>query len=45
MQNIITVSRPQLTPVERARRMEAIKKAAIDLVLTTEAAKRKKERK
>lgn len=41
---ISTVSRPQLTPVERARRMEAIKKAAVDLVLTTEAAKRKKER-
>lgn len=39
---ISTVSRPTLTPAERARRMEAIKKAAVDLVLATEAAKRKK---
>ena len=45
MQNIVTVSRPQLTPVERARRMETIKKAAADLVIATEAAKRKKARK
>ncbi len=42
MQNIVTVSRPQLTPVERARRMEEIKKAAVDLVIATEMAKRKK---
>jgi hypothetical protein len=42
MQNIITVSRPQLTPTERARRMEIIKKAAADLVIATETAKRKK---
>lgn len=42
MQNIITVSRPKLTPVERARQMEAIKRAAVDLVIATEAAKRKK---
>ena len=42
MQVISTVSRPQLTPVERARRMEAIKKAAVDLVIATEKAKRKK---
>ena len=39
---ISTVSRPNLTPAERARRMETIKKAAVDLVLATEAAKRKK---
>lgn len=39
---ITTVSRPNLTPAERARRMEAIKKSAVDLVLATEAAKRKK---
>ena len=45
MKNIITVSRPQLTPVERARRMEAIKKAAVDLVIATEMAKRKKGQK
>lgn len=44
MKNIVTVSRPQLTPVERARRMEAIKKAAVDLVIATEMAKRKKAR-
>lgn len=42
---ISTVSRPELTPAERARRMEAIKKAAVELVLATEAAKRKKETK
>lgn len=42
MRTIVTVSRPQLTPVERARRMEAIKKAAADLVIATETAKRKK---
>lgn len=42
MKNIITVSRPQLTPEERARRMEEIKKAAVDLVIATEMAKRKK---
>lgn len=39
---ISTVSRPTLTPAERAHRMEAIKKAAVVLVLATEAAKRKK---
>ena len=44
MKNIVTVSRPQLTPVERAHRMEAIKKAAVDLVIATETAKRKKAR-
>lgn len=44
MQIISTVSRPNLTPAERARRMEEIKKAAVDLVLATEAAKREKGR-
>lgn len=43
MQFITTVSRPNLTPAERARRMDEIKKAAVALVLATEAAK--KERK
>jgi len=43
MRNIVTVSRPTLTPAERARRMEAIKKAAVDLVLATEAAKERKK--
>ena len=38
---IITVSRPVLTDEERAKRMEAIKKAAVELVLDTE---RRKER-
>lgn len=42
MKVITTVSRPQLTPVERARRMEEIKKAAVELVIATEMAKRKK---
>lgn len=42
MKIISTVSRPQLTPEERARRMKEIKKAAVDLVIATEMAKRKK---
>lgn len=45
MQNIVKVSRPQLTPVERARRMEAIKRAAVDLVIATETAKERKKAK
>lgn len=40
--NIITVRRPELTPEERAKRMEAIKQAAVKLVLETERQKRKK---
>lgn len=40
---IITVSRPVLTEEERAKRMEAIKKAAVELVLSTESAKRQRE--
>lgn len=40
--NIITVTRPELTPEERAKRMQAIKDAAVKLVLATE---RKKARK
>lgn len=39
--NIITVRRPELTPEERAKRMEAIKQAAVKLVLETEKQKRK----
>lgn len=39
--NIIRVTRPQLTPEERAKRMEAIKKAAVDLVLAAERTKGK----
>ena len=34
--NIITVRRPELTPEERAKRMEAIKQAAVRLVIETE---------
>jgi len=45
MKIIVTVSRPQLTPVERARRNETIKRAAVDLVIATETAKRKKGKK
>ena len=40
--NIITVSRPVLTEEERAKRMEAIKKATIQLVIATEKAKAQK---
>lgn len=41
--NIITVVRPILTEEERAKRMEAIKQAAINLVIATERAKAKKQ--
>lgn len=43
--NIITISRPELTTEERARRMEEIKQAAIRLVLETEKAKQRKAQK
>ena len=42
MKIISTVSRPQLTPEERARRMKEIKKASIQLIIAEEMAKRKK---
>ena len=45
MQTIVRVSRPTLTPVERARRNETIKRAAVDLVIATETAKRKNGKK
>lgn len=38
----VVVHRPELTPEEKARRMEAVKKAAVNLVRETE--KRKKAR-
>lgn len=38
---IITISRPQLTPEERAKRMEEIKEAAVQLVLEMEKAKKR----
>ena len=41
--NFITVVRPILTEEERAKRMEAIKRAAVKLVLETERAKLKKQ--
>lgn len=40
---IVTVIRPELTPEERAKRMEAIKRAAVQLVIATEKAKKRKE--
>lgn len=39
---IVTVTRPELTPEERAKRMEAIKQAAVKLVLETEKQKKRK---
>ena len=39
--NIIRVTRPQLTPEEREKRMKAIKKAAVELVLAAERVKAK----
>ena len=41
---IVRVYRPILTEEERARRMEVIKRAAVDLVIATERAKQKKSR-
>lgn len=41
---IVRVYRPILTEEERTRRMETIKKAAIDLVIATEKSKAKKSR-
>lgn len=38
---IVTVTRPELTPKERAKRMEEIKQAAVRLVLETEKAKQR----
>mgnify|MGYP006974599005 CR=1 FL=1 len=38
----VRVYRPILTEEERARRMEAIKKAAVDLVIAAERAKKNK---
>lgn len=40
--NIITVTRPELTPEEREKRMQAIKDAAVKLVLATERKKAQK---
>ena len=43
MNAIVHITRPELTPQERARRMESIKKAATDLVIATDLAKKRKE--
>ena len=40
--NIITVTRPELTAEERKKRMDAIKAAAVKLVVETERRKAKK---
>lgn len=40
----VTIIRPDLTPEERERRMQGIKKAAEDLVIATEEAKAAKRR-
>ena len=42
-QNIVRIHRPELTPEERAHRLEAIRKAAANLVKATTAAKQGKE--
>lgn len=39
---IVRISCPELTPEERAKRMEAIKKATVALIVATEKAKAKK---
>ena len=39
---IVQVARPELTPEERAKRMEAIKKATVELIVAYEKAKAKK---
>lgn len=38
----VTIHRPTLTAEERAKRMEKIKQAAVQLVLETEKAKKRK---
>lgn len=43
MGNIIHIQRPELTPEERAKRMEAIKKATVQLVLAAEKKGQKNE--
>lgn len=40
--NIVTVRHPELTAEERARRMEQIKQATVQLFLATEKAKQRK---
>ena len=40
---IVQITRPELTAEERAKRMESIKRAAIDLIVATERNKARKE--
>lgn len=40
---IVRVHRPDLTPEEREKRMELIRRAAVNLVLATERARRQKD--
>lgn len=42
MAYVIRIQRPELTPEERAKRMEAIKKATIQLVIAAEKKRSKK---
>lgn len=44
MDNIIIVHRPELTERERAKRVEEIKRAAVNLIVATEKHKRRKEK-
>ena len=39
MRNSIIVHRPELTPEERAKRMEEIKRATVELIVATERSK------
>mgnify|MGYP003374029034 CR=1 FL=1 len=43
MENRITIHRPVLSDEERARRMERIKQAAINLILAADRVEREKE--
>lgn len=42
---VVTVTRPELSAAERARRMEEIKQAAVRLVLETEKTKQRNAQK
>lgn len=39
---VVTITRPALSPEEKAKRMEEIRQAAVRLVLETEKAKKRK---
>ena len=43
MENIVTIHRPELSPEERAKRMELIKAAAARLIVATYEAKASKK--